>query len=154
MQTQSSAPPPPPTPTAVIGVTISQFNPIGAIYSVSYQLTLISGDPSIFQLVNGKLTIRVPVGTEVLINYQLADIKHVLLGIALKSNGTAPGGGVGRQEFPTITLNRDTNGSTMAVLDESLPASQTIDYSYVILVQQVSTGFIGVIDPDIENDPP
>lgn len=151
MQTQTTAsPPPPPTPTAVIGVTIANFYPMGAIYPISYQFALVSGDPRTFTLRNGKLTVRVPVGTEVKIQYQLADPRYVLLGAAFNPNGP----GAGRQEFPTVTLNRDLNGSTMTVLDESLPAFQGVDYTYVILVQQVATGFIGIIDPDLENDPP
>ncbi len=147
MQTQSTSPAP--MPTAVIGVTINAFYPIGALYSINYDLQLVSGDPSIFSLEDGTLTITVPVGTEVQIVYQLNDPRYVLLGIAFNPNGP----GVGRQEFPTVTLDRTLNGSTMTVLDESLPAFQGVDYTYVILVQQVVTGFIGIIDPDIENDP-
>lgn len=151
MQTQSTAsPPPPPDPTAIIGVTINAFYPIGAIYPVSYQFALLGGDPRIFTLQKGKLTVRVPIGTEVKIEYRLADPRYVLLGVAFNPNGP----GAGRREFPTVTLNRDINGSTMTVLDESLPEFQGIDYTYVILVQQVATGFIGIIDPDLENDPP
>ncbi len=100
-------------------------------------------------LEDGKLTVTVPVNTEVQIDYQLPDPRYVLLGIAFNPNGP----GAGRQEFPTVTLNRTVAGSTMSVLDESLPASQGVDYTYVILVQQVATGFIGMIDPDIENEP-
>jgi hypothetical protein len=153
MQTQSTAsPPPPPDPTAVIAVTINAFYPIGAIYPISYQLALAGGDPRIFTLQNGKLTVRVPVGTGVNIEYRLADPRYVLLGVAFNPSG--PGVGAGRQEFPTVTLNRDINGSTMTVLDKSLPVFLGVDYNYVILVQQVATGFIGIIDPDLENDPP
>jgi hypothetical protein len=151
MQTQSTASsPPPPDPTAVLGLTITAFYPTGAIYPISYQLALLSGDPRIFTLQNGKLTVRVPIGTEVKIQYSLPDPRYVLLGAAFNPNGP----GAGRQEFPTVTLKRDVNGSTMVVTDKSLPAFQGIDYTYVILVQQVATGFIGLIDPDLENDPP
>lgn len=152
MQTQSTAspPPPPPDPTAVLGVTINAFYPTGAIYPISYQLALLSGDPGTFTLQNGKLTVRVPVGTEVKIKYQLSDPDYVLVGVAFNPNGP----GAGRQEFPTVTLQRNLTGSTMVVTDKSLPAFQGVDYTYVILVQQVATGFIGLIDPDLENDPP
>lgn len=138
-----------PTPTATIAVTISAFYPIGAIYPISAQLALTSGNSKAFNYANGKLTITVPVGTEVQINYQLNDPRFVLLGIAFNPNGP----GAGRQEFPEVILNRTTNGSSMSVIDESLASFQGVDYTYVILVQEVATGCIGIIDPDIENDP-
>lgn len=149
MQTQSTSSSP--TPTATLAVTVNAFYPIGAIYPISYQLALASGDPKSFNYANGKLTITVPVGTEVQINYQLNDPRYVLLGIAFNPNGAGPG--AGRQEFPEVILNRTTNGSSMSVTDESLASLQGVDYSYVILVQEVATGCIGIIDPDIENDP-
>lgn len=148
MQTQSTATPSP-TPTATLAVTINAFYPIGAIYPVNYQLALVSGNPKAFTLADGKLTITVPVGTEVQINYQLNDPRYVLLGIAFNPNGP----GAGRQEFPEVVLNRTTTGSSMSVFDESLASFQGVDYTYVILVQEVATGCIGIIDPDIENDP-
>ena len=147
MQTQSTSTGP--TPTATLAVSINAFYPIGAIYPISYQLALVSGNPNAFTFANGKLTITVPVGTEVQINYQLNDPRYVLLGIAFNPNGP----GAGRQEFPEVVLNRSTNGSSMSVTDESLASYQGVDYTYVILVQEVATGFIGIIDPDIENDP-
>lgn len=147
MQTLSTASPP---PTATIAVTIGAFYPIGSIYPLSYQLALTGGDPTIFTLAGGKLTVRVAAGTEVKIQYQLADARYVLLGAAFKPQGP----GAGRQEFPTITLRRTVTGSTMTVHDASLAASLGVDYTYVILVQEVATGCIGIIDPDLENDPP
>ena len=136
--------------TATINVTIGAFYPIGAIYPLGYTLALAGGDPTVFSFQNNKLTIRVPVGTPVQIQYQLNDPAYVLIGIAFKPCGSA---GAGRLEFPVVTATRNPLSSTLVVQDASLASYQGTDFSYVIVVQQVATGFIGIIDPDIENDP-
>lgn len=136
-------------PTATITVTIDAFFPIGSIYPISSTLALTAGDPQVFNLSDDTLTITVPPSTSVVVNYVLNDARYVLLGIAFNPHGP----GAGRQEFPSVTLNRTTTNSQMAVTDVSLPAAQGVPYTYVILVQEVATGSIGIIDPDIENEP-
>lgn len=136
-------------PAATITVTIDAFFPIGSIYPISSTLALTAGNPQVFNLSDDTLTITVAPSTPVVINYVLNSNAYVLLGIALNPHGN----GAGRQEFPSVTLNRTTTSSQMAVTDLSLPAAQGINYAYVILVQEVATGNIGIIDPDIENEP-
>ena len=147
-QTQSTQAPVPP-PTATITVAIDAFYPIGSIYPINASLALTGGDANVFNLSDDKLTITVPPGTPVKINYVLNDARYVLLGIAFNPNGP----GAGRQEFPKVTLTRSLANSQMVVDDSSLQAFQGVDYTYVILVQEVKTGSIGLIDPDIENEP-
>jgi hypothetical protein len=136
--------------TALLNITIAAFYPIGAIYPLGYTLALTGGDPGKFSFANNKLTVRVAAGTPVQIQYQLNDPAYVLVGIAFKPVG-APG--AGRLEFPVVTATRTPTSSTLVVQDANLANYQGIDFSYVIVVQQVATGFIGIIDPDIENDP-
>ncbi len=148
-QVRSSGTPASPN-TATLAVTIGAFYPIGAIYPLGYTLALTGGAPNVFSFQNNKLTIRVAAGTPVQIQYQLNDPAYVLVGIAFKPMG-APG--AGRLEFPVVTATRTPLSSSLVVQDASLASLQGIDFSYVIVVQQVATGFIGIIDPDIENDP-
>jgi len=82
------------------------------------------------------------------LTYQLFDSNYVLLGIAFQN----PQGGAGRTEFNRLDIDRDTTSSQIIVTDACDPDFAGIDYSYVVLVQQVSTGLIGIIDPSIETD--
>ena len=136
-------------PTATLQITINAFNPIGGIYPINATLALTAGDPGIFSLQNGEtLMITLPSQQTVQLTYQLPDPRYVLLGLAL---GNAKGS-AGRTEFPTITLNRDPNCSQMFVTDSALPKFSGVNFTYVILVQEVATGAIGLIDPDVETE--
>jgi hypothetical protein len=88
------------------------------------------------------------------ITFQLPQPDYVLLGISvnpitLKSGATS----VGRQEFRTIAINRDSWGSQLTVTDACIRGFGGIDFHYLLLVQQVSDGQIGAIDPDIDSEP-
>lgn len=148
MPIQNTAPAP--LPTAILAVTVKSFRPIGAITALDYQLTLVGGDPAIFQLKEGKLTVKVPSGTEVKIDFHLDDSRYVLLGIALTSQGP----GTDRLQFPTVTIDRTVEGSAMSVLDRSLADFNGVVFTYGIFVQDVATGNIGMIDPEFENELP
>jgi len=80
--------------------------------------------------------------------YQLPDPRYVLLGLAFRG----PNGGVGRVEFRDVALIRDPFGSQMTVTDSCDPNFDNVDFQYVILVQEVATGNIGLIDPDVETE--
>ena len=60
---------------------------------------------------------------------------------------------VGRREFRTITVNRGAAESQIVVTDACIPEFGGITFDYLILVQQVSDGQIGAIDPDWDNEP-
>lgn len=139
------------TATATLGIAINTFRPIGGVYSINATMTLLQADPpEAFSFDGTTLIIKLPAGTPVELNYQLPDPDYALLGVAFNPVD----GGVGRKEFPSIAIERDLVGSEMTVLDASLAEDENVDYFYVILVQQVSTGDIGVIDPDIESELP
>ena len=82
------------------------------------------------------------------ITYQLPDPRYVLLGLAFKGAN----GGVGRVEFRSVSIKRDVYGSQMTVADACLDRYNGVEFTYVILVQEVATGNIGLIDPGIENE--
>lgn len=96
------------------------------------------------------ITITVPKGYpgSVQLTYQLPSPKYLLLGLAFK----AENGSVGELEFRTVTINRDSFGSQLTVTDSCLNTFNDVTYAYVILVQEVATGNIGLIDPDVETE--
>lgn len=76
----------------------------------------------------------------------------VILGIAFKAQNDSKCE-VAQNEFPIVTINRDTSASEMGVIDM---CDQIIshNYPYGILLQRVSDGKIGIFDPGIDNDTP
>lgn len=103
-----------------------------------------------------ELHVQVPCGYKdgAMITYQLADSRHVILGIAFAPKDT-DGKHVGQQEFPLVSMNRDPFSSEMAVVDMCDDVDgKASAFSYGILIQEVVTGNIGIYDPTIINDPP
>ena len=148
--------------TATVQVTINQFNPIGSP-SGNIAATLSAPNNTSAPGTGGKkvfsggsaeqLTVTLSnnyLGA-VQLTYQLPDPTYVLLGISVNPTTVGSGSSVGRQQFRTITISRDPTGSQLTVTDSCLPGFNMIDFNYVILVQQVSNGQIGLIDPDIDN---
>lgn len=80
------------------------------------------------------------------LTYQLPNPKYVLLGAAFKN----PNGGVGREEFRDVGVERDIYGSQMVVTDECIEECNGVTFAYVILVQEVESAAIGIIDPDVD----
>jgi hypothetical protein len=149
--------------TATVQVTINSFAPISKSGpSIDATLSLPtntsapgSGGSKVFpkaQQTPQKITVCPPptyVGA-VQLTFQLADPAYVLVGIAVipeESQGSA-----GRQQFRTVSINRDPSGSQMVVTDACLPLYNNVNFTYVMLVQQISSGLIGKIDPDIDNE--
>jgi hypothetical protein len=135
-------------PTVTLAVTINAFRPIGSVYPIDATLAMTAGDPGIFSFDGETLIVTLPSSQPVQIIYQLSDPRYVLLGIAF----SPPKGGVGRVEFPTVTLNRNPVWSQMFVVDAAYSQLSGVDYPYVVLVQEVASGAIGLIDPDIETE--
>lgn len=145
--------------TATVLLTIEKFVPMSGIYGQSPSIVAKIGEPNditpnpnpnTFTGDGKSITITVPKGYDgsVQIIYQLPDPAYVLLGVAFKG----PNGGVGREEFRTVGINRDDYGSVMVVTDECMNEAYGVTYSYVILVQEVSTANIGLIDPDVTTE--
>jgi len=148
--------------TATTVLTINAFVPMSGIVGQSPTINATIAPPintsvpppnqatPVFTGDGQSITVTVPTGYTgaVELTYQLPDPRYVLLGLAFKSSI----GGAGRLQFRTIVINRDPTGSQLTVTDACVPALDEIDYHYVILVQEVDTGNIGLIDPDIDNE--
>jgi hypothetical protein len=98
-----------------------------------------------------RIVVAVPPGYQdgVQLIYQLADQNHVLLGAMFRG----PNGSAGRLEFNTITLQRSPTSSQMTVTDACLVVDYKKVYDYTLIIQEVSSGNIGIIDPEEETDP-
>lgn len=152
--------------TATVQITINQFAPISYARGTTIDATLSapkntsatgSGGSKVFSGNGQSITVKVPKGYTgaVQITFQLPDPNNVLVGIAVGPTTTPTGASYGRREFRTVTINRDASGSQMTITDACVPSLSQVDYTYVILVQNVSgpnAGKIGIIDPDIETE--
>jgi hypothetical protein len=166
-------PNPPPVYIATVPVTIDQFLPMtSGVYGAdpATQKQCIQGQciqatfsplqtaqPTVFSATGKSITISLPPPYPCLVQlfYVLADPKYVLLGVAFKSP-TNPSS-VGRQDFPGIVINRNPSGgppteSVLLVEETFKGTSSPVSFNYVILVQEVASGNIGVIDPEIETE--
>ncbi|WP_415907365.1 hypothetical protein [Oleiharenicola sp. Vm1] len=148
--------------TATTQITITQFVPITQFpangnctqATISPPVNTSPQPPNqktpVFTGDGQSITITVPQGYQggTQLTYQLFDPQYVLLGLAFKG----PIGGAGREEFNQIDVYRDTTSSQIIVTDTCDPKFSGVEYQYVILIQEVATGAIGMIDPDIETD--
>ncbi len=147
--------------TAAIQLAITQFNPIapgGPCVSATFNPPVVTSPPGDFSVTApgpSSLIVSVPstyVGA-VQLTFQLPDPTFILLGIAVNPTRKPEGDlSLGRQEFRTVVVNRDPSGSQMTVTDACLANFVNLDFTYVILVQRVSDGAVGMIDPDIDNE--
>lgn len=148
--------------TATTQITIVEFKPMSGVIADSPCIAATISPPvntspqppnqtvPVFSGDGESITITVPKGYtgSTQLTYQLFDSRYVLLGLAFQG----PNGGAGRTEFSSIAIERDTTSTQITVTDACVPALAGIDFNYVILVQEAATGFIGIIDPDIETD--
>lgn len=147
--------------TATVLLSVEKFVPMVGIYGQSPSILATIAPPHdtspppapippVFSGDGQTIVITVPPGYNgsVLLTYQLPDPRYVMLGVAFKS----PNGGVGRLEFRSVGISRDPYGSQLTVTDACVDQCIGVEFSYVILVQEVATGNIGVIDPGIENE--
>lgn len=144
--------------TATVQLTIEQFVPMNGVIAESPSIDAIVAPPvntspqpqtDVFSGDGEHIAIKVPAGYEgkIGITYQLPDPRFVLLGFSFEA---PEGGDPGCLEFPGIEIERDPTGGQATVICSCDPDYNNIDYSYVILVQEVATGNIGLIDPDVE----
>lgn len=148
--------------TATTVLTINKFVPMVGVVGQSPTIDATIAPPTntsvpppnqdtpVFTGDGESITVTVPANYtgSVELTYQLPDPRYVLLGLAFKNAR----GGAGRLEFRTILINRDPTGSQLTVTDACIPALNGIDFHYVILVEEVATGNIGLIDPGIDNE--
>lgn len=145
-------------PTDTLAITITKFRPLGGVFPISATMSLPPGVTQDFPIqVDGtNITMGVHEGTRVQLVFHLLDPDHILLGVAFATDSSvAP---AGQTTFPDIEVTRTIStqgipiGSRM-ILTDSPQATTAQSFDYVILVQSVRTGEIGIIDPRIINDP-
>lgn len=143
--------------TATVLINIANFVPLGSGNIAANLGTPIDTSPGaptgVFSGTGEQLMITTPDGYTggVQVTFQLPGSDFVLVGIAVDPAQSE--GKTGRQEFRTVTINRDPSGSQLTVTDACVPQFYGVNFSYVILVQQAGTPLIGQIDPDEENEP-
>lgn len=155
------------TATVLINIQPNGFTPMFGVVSESKTIDAVLGapqdtsppspQPAIFSGGSGEsIQITVPTGYQgsVQLTYQLPDNRYTLVGIAFTQATPAPSQQLtessSRLEFPQVIIQRDLTGSQMIVTDECLDQYNNIVFDYVILVQEVESGNIGLIDPDVE----
>ncbi|MBI2510426.1 MAG: hypothetical protein HYV96_00475 [Opitutae bacterium] len=143
--------------TATVQLTINQFVPMNGTIAESPSIDATIAAPintspqpqtPVFSGDGEQIVITVPAGYDgsVCLTYQLPSSDYVLIGFSFVN----PNGGAGRLQFPGVEVERDPTGGQATVICSCDPDYYNIDYSYVILVQEVATGNIGLIDPEIE----
>lgn len=143
--------------TAIVPLVVNQFVPIGSpgCTQATFGTPTTTPPPSAqFNVALGSdnaLTVTVSSSYQgvVQLTFVLNSSDYILLGIAVNPNDQ--GASRGRKQFPSVDINRDSTGSQITVTDSCLPGYVGVTFDYVIVVQQVSDGAIGLIDPDIEN---
>jgi hypothetical protein len=146
--------------TANVLLAVQEFVPMTGVFGQSPAMMATISPPRdtsatpapqpVFSGDGETITVTVPnkyVGS-VEITYQLPDPRYALLGLAFKG----PNGGVGRVEFRSVSIKRDVYGSQITVTDACVERYNGVEFTYVILVQEVASGNIGLIDPGIENE--
>ena len=144
---------PKPMLSAKFTITINTFRPLGGVFPISASIVPAPDNPKCITI-EGK-NIRVCSKAPVQLAFDLTNPPtgpgHVLLGVAFAANQSDLT--VGMHTFPNILICREPNGSCMTVTDQPQDVGKQ-HYGYVILVQSIATGEIGMIDPDISNHPP
>ena len=143
--------------SALIEITITGFQPTegGIGNSVTAQLSAprdISAQPipHMFRGDGQNLVVVTPLNYtgQVQLNLQLNDPTYILIGVAF----TPASGRLGRTEFPVIANNRSSGQSLLTITDECDPNENNLNFNYGIVVQQVASGAIGIIDPRVETE--
>jgi hypothetical protein len=147
--------------SATVLLTVQKFVPMNGVVGQSPSIVATIAPPQdisppphpatpVFSGDGQSITITVPKGYEGLVQliYQLPDPRYVMLGAAFQG----PNQSAGQLEFRDVDLNRDLTGSQMVVTDSCDPQFYGVEFSYVILIQEVATGNIGLIDPGVETE--
>ena len=141
-------------PTGTFKITINKFRSLGGAFPTSAHMTPDKDNPPCITIQGENITVKgkepVKLIFELAIKQQTSEPGHVLLGVAFAAN--SPSVTVGLHTFPIVEITRRPDGSTMTVTNQPQNLGVPQRYDYVILVQSVDTGDIGIIDPDFVNE--
>lgn len=164
----ASATRPGPLPCGALTVTVTRFRSLGAITPLEATLGGWTG----FQMPGGAplpepaptLTLT---GNNVVIKseypvrliFNLPDPRYILVGVAW--DVVEPSNSVGQTTFPEVLSRRNVTvpvpyqpavpgGSCLTIVDN---AQDQGTYEYALIIQEVDSGEIGLLDPGMDNDP-
>lgn len=143
---------PKPKLSASFTITINTFRPMGGVFPISASIVPALENPECVKIAGKNITVCSKAAVELIFNLPNPppDPGYVLLGVAFAAN--AGDITVGMHTFPKIVLKRLPTSSSMTVTDQ--PQEEGLQhYGYVILVQCIASGEIGMIDPEIKNQP-
>ncbi|MBI5688976.1 MAG: hypothetical protein HZC55_02680 [Verrucomicrobia bacterium] len=131
-----------------IRIDLHTFRPLGGVVACSATMTIEEPANNSITLDGKNVRIRRPRDGEdadLDLSFLLNAQSHLLLGITLtREDGAA----VSQAEFPRVEIVTENGDRRLTICD----MRQTVaNYDYAILVQEVGTGLVGLIDPEIEN---
>ena len=87
------------------------------------------------------------------LKFYLTNRKYLLQGIAFSNRDQGAGNNLGQAAFTTIEIGPEpgTNERVLTVTN-ARGVGKKQSYDYLILIQQVSDGAVGIIDPEMENE--
>lgn len=124
---------------------------MGGIFPISASIEPAKDNPKNITIHGKNITVKgkQPVKLVFHLPNKPAESGYVMLGVAFGANSSNVT--VGVHTFPTIKIDRSPTESTMTIADH--PQDVGVQhYDYVILVQSIATGEIGIIDPMMVND--
>ncbi|WP_438480970.1 hypothetical protein [Oleiharenicola lentus] len=161
------APTLPGLPTGMLTVTVTQFRSLGALTELQATLSDWTGfytapgvpmpqPPPTLTLSDNDVAISSTGPIRLIFN--LPDPRYVLLGVAWQADVRQ--NNVGEKTFPSVFIERDacvdasfksglSSGTFLTITDN---AQNPGYYEYVLLIQDVSTGEIGMFDPGMDNE--
>ena len=133
----------------------------------TFTIAAIAGNPSwvvlsgqsggpIYPGSGSNIQVTPPPNTELQMTFTLEDAAYALVGLYFTAQivGGADPSIMGMTDFPTISCTPTNSGGTytgsQVVMTDVSGLSQT--YVYKIVVQQLSTGLLGLLDPTVEPD--
>lgn len=133
--------------TAKILITINKFRPLGVVPCTATYTLGENPDGIIAVRPEGSKNIfvkRADAEPEINIAFQVLKADYNFLGIAF-SNASND---IGLTTFAKIEIANDGVYRVMTVHDAR---SSVTNYDYVIIVQHVESGIVGIIDPELDN---
>lgn len=132
--------------SATFTLSINKFRPMGGVFPISASMEPDPKNPPSITIKKKDIEVKGKDPVELI--FALPDPQYALLGVAFAANSSSVS--VGMHTFPSVLINRQPSGTTMTVTDQPQPTGLQL-YDYVILVQSVATGEIGLIDPSVRN---